>query len=294
MRKDAFLILKEYFCIAAGSFLLAFGLIVFLVPGKLSSGGVSTVGTVLLYLTDIPIFVTTLVLNAILFVFGWRFLGKKSIFKTVAGILFSSLFLALCAHFPVYTEDILLAALLGGVFIGLGIGLAIRQEASTGGSDFAALILNRLIPHISVSHWILFIDCGIIALAGLVFGSITVTLYSAIALLVSMKAADLILTFGDAAKSVFVLSPKAKEISACIQTRFARGTTGIYSKGMYTGQNSLMLLSVVSPKELPVLIHLIRSKDHNAFIIVSDVREVLGEGFKKGTAYDAVRDDKKK
>ncbi len=290
MRKKGKKILKEYFFIAAGSFILALGLTLFLAPMKISSGGVGSIATVFLHLFSIPLSLTTLFVNAVLFLFGYKFLGKSSVMKTLAGILFCSLFLEVTAYFPVYTEDILIATLIGGILMGLGVGLAVRQEASTGGSDFAALILNRFFPHFSVSFLMLWIDCAIILISGLVFRSITVTFYSAITLVVSMKATDLVLTFGDAAKSIYILSPKTQEISVRIQERFERGTTGIYSKGMYSDQNSLMLLSVVSPKELPVLIHLVRDIDKDAFIVVSDAREVLGEGFKTGTAYDNIRD----
>jgi len=271
---------NKYFGIIIGAFLLALGLNLFLVPFRISPGGVSTIGTVLLYLFGVPLSVTTLLLNAVLFLFGYKILGKSAVFKTIWGVVFSSLFLELCAYFPVYTEDVLMATLSGGILTGLGIGLAVRQEASTGGSDFAALMLHRFFPHISVSFLILLIDAIIIVLAGFVFGSITISFYSALSLFVSMKTTDLVLAFGDTAKSIFILSPKTNEISICIQTRFARGTTGIYSRGMYLGKDGLMLFCVVSPKELPSLVRLVRSVDETAFIVISDAREVLGEGFK--------------
>lgn len=289
MQNKTLKVVRSYFSVIAGSFILAIGLVLFLSPMKLSSGGVSTVATVLLHLFGIPLSVTTLALNAVLFLVGYRFLGKSSMLKTVAGIVSLSLFLEICARFPVYTEDILIATIAGGVLMGAGIGLAVRQEASTGGSDFAALILNRFIPHISVSVFILLIDCLIIAAAGLVFRSVTVTVYSAIALFISMQATNSVLSFGEKSKSLFILSARTEEISACIQKRFSRGTTGIYSRGMYEARDSLLLLSVVSPKELPVLIHLVRKIDKNAFIIISDVREVVGEGFGSGAAYDKIR-----
>ncbi len=282
----------KYFGIIIGAFLLALGLNLFLVPFRISPGGVSTIGTILLYFWGVPLSVTTLLLNAVLFLFGYKILGKSAVIKTIWGVIFSSLFLELCAYFPVYTEDVLMATLSGGILTGLGIGLAVRQEASTGGSDFAALMLHRFFPHISVSFFILFIDAVIILLAGVVFGSITVSFYSALTLFVSMKTTDLVLTFGDTAKSIFILSPKTEEISACVQARFSRGTTGIYSRGMYFGKDGLMLFCVVSPKELPALVRLVRSVDETAFIVISDAREVLGEGFKTDTGFDTPKNSK--
>ena len=297
MKKKIGKILLEYLLIALGTFLLALGINMFLLPFKISSGGVSSIATVLYYLFGIPLSVTTILFNAVLFIFSFKFLEKSSIIKTVAGIVFLSGFLEVTSLFPVYTEDLFIATVIGGVLIGAGVGLVIRQEASTGGSDFAALMLSRIFPHISVAVLIMIIDCAIVIFSGLVFKSITIMFYSAIALFIATKVSDAIIVMGDVAKSVYIFSSKNDEISSAIMEKFSRGVTGIYSKGMYSEADSTMLLSVVSPKELPFLIHLVRSIDKNAFIIVYDAKEVLGEGFKQETSYDlltAKKDKKKK
>ncbi len=286
MKNKALKIFIEYSLIALGTFLLALGINQFAIPFKISSGGVSTIGTVLLYLFHIPLSVTNIVFNAILFLLGFRLLGKESVIKTVAGIIFLSVFYELTAFFPAYTEDIFIASVVGGVLIGLGVGLVIRQEASTGGSDFAALMLSRFFPHVSVSVLIMIIDLAIVFLSGIVFGSLTITFYSAIVLFIATKVSDAILVLGDSAKSAYIFSAKNQEIADAIMKKFNRGVTGLYSKGMYSGNDNTMLLCVVSPKELPFLAHLVRGIDKNAFIIISDVKEVLGEGFKEVTAYD--------
>ena len=286
--------LEQYFLILSGTLFLALGLRLFLVPFKISPGGVSTISTVLFYLFRVPLSFTTLIINGILFPLGIKFLGKTGVLKTIFGVLTSSLFLALFENFTLPYGDILAASITGGVLMGAGVGLSVRQEASTGGSDFAALILNRLFPHISVSHFILLIDFIIIAASGFIFKSFSVSFYSALSLIISMKTTDLILSFGDAAKSVFILSEKAREISSAIHTHFERGTTGISARGMYREKEGLMLLSVVSPKELPSLIHFIRAIDSSAFLVIFDAREVLGEGFKSGTSYDKIHQSKKR
>ncbi len=278
MKKRIFL---EYLCIALGALVLAVGLNQFLVPVKLSTGGIGSIGTMLFYLFRIPLAVTNLVLNAILFVFGYKYIGKAAVFKTAAGVLFLSLFLALTEGLWQYSEDILISALVGGLLCGAGVGTVVRVEGSTGGSDFAALILHRLFPHLSVAVLLMGIDFVIILVSGIVFRSVTVMFYSLLALLVAAKVADVILTMGDVAKSVYILSEKHTEIAKCIHTRLERGATGVHSKGMYSGNDTVMLLCVVSPKELPVLVHAVRDIDKGAFVIISDAREVFGEGFKK-------------
>ena len=286
MKKSVRVAVWDYIQIALGCAILAVGMNSFLVPSRISSGGVGTLATVLLYLLNIPLSVTTLVLNALLLLFGYQYLGKAAVVKTVVGVALLSGFLALAEYLPIYTEDVLMATLGGGLLIGLGVGLVVRREASTGGSDFAALILRRFFPHLSTARLILVIDCAIIAVSGLVFRSLTVTLYSLVAMVVASKVTDLILIHGTEAKSVYVLSSKTDEISEIVLRDFSRGVTGIYSKGVYSERDRMMLLCVVSPKELPRLIRAVRRLDPTAFVIISDVREVFGEGFQQTSVYD--------
>ena len=278
----------DYLYIAIGSLILAMGMNMFLVPCQISSGGVGSIGTVLLYVFNIPLSVTNLFFNVILFIFGYKYLGKTSVLKTIIGIIFLSLFLEVTKYFPTFNNDLFVSTVVGGVLVGIGVGFVIRVEASTGGSDFAALILKRFIPHISTATLILIIDCIIIIFAGIVFKSYTITFYSAISMFISSKVTDRIATMGDAAKSILIISKKNNEIAKSVMKNFERGVTGIYSKGLYSEEDKIMLLCVVSPKELPSLIYTVRNIDKNAFTIVFDAREVLGEGFKLKTEYDKI------
>ena len=273
--------LTDYFWIAVGSLILSIGLNWFLVPAKLSVGGVGSIGTILLYLFRIPLSVTNLAVNAVLFGFGYKYMGKAALLKTVAGILFLSLFLALTEGLWAYTEDRIMASLFGGFLCGLGIGLVVRREGSTGGSDFAALLMHHFRPHISVAVCLLLLDMVVVFVSGIVFRSITVMFYSFFALVVAAKVSDMILTMGDVAKSVYILTDKHTQIAEFVHTELMRGATGIHSQGMYSGVARMMLMCVVSPKELPALVRGVRCIDPGAFVIISDVREVLGEGFKE-------------
>lgn len=288
MKKRITRIFADCMIISVGSFILSLGMNLFLVPSQLSSGGVGTVGTVLLYIFGIPLSVTNLAFNIVLFAAGYRFLGKGSVMKTVIGILTLSLFLELTSHLPSVTDDTVIAAVAGGILVGIGLGLVVRRQASTGGSDFAALIVKRLMPHVSVAAVIFIIDLAIIVCAGIVFKSFTVTFYSAAAMFVSSKVTDFIVGYGDLAKTVYIMSEKHEEISAAIMTRFDRGVTGVYSRGVYSRNDGLLLLCVVSPKEVPYVVSAVRSIDKKAFVVINDSREVLGEGFKTETEYDKI------
>lgn len=272
---------KEYFFISVGSLILAISINMFLAPNKISGGGVGTIATILLHVFGVKISITNFIFNVCLFVLGYKLLGKGALVKTIWGILSLTLFLEATSYLPVYTGDIIVSTMAGGFLMGVGVGFAVRVGASTGGSDFAALMLKRFLPHISVANIILVIDLVIIAFSGVVFKSFTVTVYSIAALYVSSIVTDAIVMIGDAAKGVHIFSSKYDEISKNIMQTLERGVTGVNCIGMYTQSNITMLYCVVQPKELPLLIKIVKGIDSGAFIVINDAREVLGEGFKE-------------
>lgn len=273
--------LVDYFYILVGSFILAFAITYFLNPIKISTGGVAGVGTVLYYVAKVPLSVTTLVINAVLFVFGYKTLRSGAVMKTVAGILFLSMALAITPVFGEYDKDILICSIFGGILLGLGVGLVVYKDGSTGGSDFAALIFHKIIPHVSVATFILLIDSAVIIASGIVFRDYTIMFYSVLSLYISSKVTDWVLVNGDHAKSVFIISKKHDEIAKEIMSDIVRGVTGIYSKGCYTGEDNTMLMCVIRNKELPKLLQKVKEIDKDAFTIISNVMEVRGEGFKE-------------
>lgn len=273
-------IAKDYLFIALGTFILAIAINVFMAPNKVSAGGITSLGTILLHLFGVRISVTNLVCNVVLFIFGFRKLGRYAVVQTASGIVLLSLFLEVTSKIPVYTGDILIASVAGGVLMGTGVGLVVRQGASTGGSDFAGLILKRLLPHIPLATLIMLIDCAIVLASGIVFHSFSVTFYSVLSLFVCSLLTDKIITFGDSAKMVQIFSSHAQEITEHIIKDFERGVTGIHCVGMFEKNEALMLECIVKPRELPLYLNLVRSIDKNAFVIIANVQEVLGEGFK--------------
>lgn len=277
MRRNC--LFTQYFSITAGAALLALGVNLFLVPQKLSSGGASALGTVMLFLFRVPVSLSVLVINTVLFLLGFKYLKKSAVLKTAVGSLLFSVFLQLCTYLPAYHDDIFIAAIIGGLLSGLGIGLVVREGASTGGSDFAALIIHKLFPHISLTAAITAIDCIIVTVSGFIFRDATITVYSLISLYLTGKTADIVSVIGSKTKFAFIISKKHSEIASDIIGNFRRGVTGIYCRGMYSGLDSTMLLCAVSPREMPQLIKTVKAFDPNAFVIVCDSMEVLGEGF---------------
>ncbi len=278
----------DYIFILIGTFIVAIGIGVFLAPNKLSPGGVTAVGTVLLHLFKIRLSITNIAVNALLFILGYKYLGRQAVVKTVVGIASLSAFLEVVSLIPKYEGDLIIASITGGVLMGVGVGFVIRHEGSTGGSDFAALILNRFFPHISTAKLIMVVDGVIIAVAGIVFRSIEVTFYSVVTLFVATRVADAICTLGNAAKTVQIFSEKNEEIAQMILHDLNRGITGVHCKGMYSDKESMMLLCVAAPKQLPVIINRVRKIDMGAFIVVNDTKEVLGQGFALESSYDKI------
>ncbi len=283
-----FLFTKNTVFISIGSFILSLGINMFLTPNKISSGGVSSIGTILLHLFNIKMSVTNIAINLVLFFIGYKYLGKESVIKTIIGIIFLTLFLEITSFFPIYNDDIMLATIIGGFFIGAGTGLVVRRSGSTGGSDFLALVIKRFMPHISLANIILIIDSVVIIISGIVFKSVTVTIYSIISMYISSRVTDAVVTLGSNAKAVQIFSQKSEEIANYVIKEFERGITGIYCKGMYSHKEKTMLLCVVSPKELPLLVGAIRTIDKRAFVIINDAKEVLGEGFKSYADYNEI------
>lgn len=273
-------IAKDYLFLVIGTFILAVAINTFLAPNKVSAGGITSLGTILLHLFGIRISVTNLVCNIVLFIFGYRMLGKYAVVQTASGILLLSVFLEVTAKIPAYTGDLLIASVTGGVLMGIGVGLVVRQGASTGGSDFAALILKRILPHIPLATLIMLIDCLIVLISGIVFKSFTITFYSVLALILCSVLTDKIITFGDSAKMLQIFSSHAQEITDHIIKDFERGVTGIHCIGMFEKNESLMLECIVKPRELPLYLNMVRKIDPHAFVIIGNVQEVLGEGFK--------------
>lgn len=266
--------------ITLGAFILALGINIFLVPQRLSTGGVSGIGTVLKYAFNIPLSVTNILINAFLFILGFKLLGKSAVIKTVFGIIMLTVFLELTSYLPMYTGDIFSAFSAGSVLVGVGVGLVIRQGASTGGSDFSALMINKYMPHISIAKIMLFIDCLVVFASGILFKSIQVMIYSLCALYISSKLSDHILVLGDNAKSVYIFSSHNDSIAQAILTELERGATAIKAKGMYSQKEKEILFCAVNPKELPKVVELVKDTDEDAFMIINDVHKVLGEGFK--------------
>lgn len=275
----------DYLYIIFGTTILAIGLNSFLDPHGLVIGGATGLAIIIRSLSirffqiDVPLSVTNIILNIPLLiicfkVFGWKYL-KRTLFATV----YLSVALIYTKWIPVIESDLTLASIFGGVLAGAGLGFTFKCSATTGGTDLVASIIHNYNKHISLSKIMFVIDVIIIAAGFFVFGSLA-TLYAVIAVFIITKIIDTILEGFSFAKAAFIISDKYDLISEEITKNLERGATAIYGKGLYTLKEKNIILCVVSSKEIIKLKELTAKADPNAFVIVADVREVLGEGFK--------------
>ncbi len=278
--------LTHYLLIVAGTLLMAASVNWVYEPLELVTGGITGLAIVIKKLTSIwiedgvPIWLTTIVLNIPLFLAAILVKGKTFLRNTLFGTISLTAALYLVPPIHLVFEDMILASVLGGVLDGVGLGLIFVSMASTGGSDLLAMIIHKYKPYLSVPQILIVIDTVII-LAGIVSFGIMKALYAIIAVYILAKVSDGILEGLKFAKMAYIISDNYNEIAGQILIQLDRGVTGISATGMYSNAEKKMLFCVVSKKEIVKLTDIVAGIDPKAFIIVSDAREVTGEGFRE-------------
>ncbi len=272
-------LLKKYFPIFFGCFVSGAGIGLFLSPGKIAAGGASGIGILLYNLFSFPVAITVLIVNALLIIIGYRYLDKSVIIKTIISTIFLSVFIELFSKVSLGINDSFISCAYGGALAGLGSGIVINSGSSTGGSDFGAVIAHKFIPFVSVPRIMLFIDLAIAVVSGGAFSDFSLMLYAIAALFIASKSAEFVIEGVNFSKLLFVISDKNDEIASYIINKINRGVTSFEAKGEFSGMGRKVLMCALSPMQFPGLKSYIHSKDKNAFIILTDARNVFGEGF---------------
>ena len=264
-----------------GAFIIAIAVSLFLLPNELSSGGFSGIATILYYLFNFPVGTTIIVLNVPLFIFATLKIGKRFLLKSLLGTISLSVFIDILEKLTPITNDKILACVYGGILTGLGTALILRAHSSTGGSDLAGNIIKEYKPMARTGNLIMIIDAIIVVLNVIFLKKVEIALYSAITIYLMGKVIDIIFEGIYFTKLVFIISDKSEEVSKIIVNNIKRGVTGIYGKGIYTKENKLVLMCAIGRRELAELKSSIKEIDSNAFLIITNSREVLGTGFKE-------------
>lgn len=267
----------EWVLIVVGSLIYAIGLNAFLIANHLAEGGFVGISVILLYVFHFPIGMTFFVLNIPLLLVAWRMFGHEFVLKTTLGVVSVSVFSEVTKTIQIATHDRLLAALYAGVLTGIGLGLIFRTGGTTGGADIIARILRHQ-RGIGMGKTLFAIDLMVTCLVLIIVGK-EIAMYSLVGLFVSSRVIDFVLDGARSGKALTIISQKHQDIVSAIHDEMDRGTTLLEATGGYTGRNSKVVYCVVSREEVVRVQRIVHKVDASAFVTVSSVHEVLGEGF---------------
>lgn len=270
--------LKEYLIITVGCFFYAVSINYFFISNHLAEGGVAGICLILFYLFKLPVGIMYFVINIPLLIMGWKLVGRDFLFKTLYGTSCLSFLITLTETWKGPSNDIMLGSIYGGVLIGIGLGLIFMVNGSTGGTDVVARILNRHFD-IPMGRTMLILDVVILGVAAMFFGK-EIVMYTLISMAIVSKAIDYFQDGYTKAKGITIISSKSEEIKERIMNETGRGTTIIKGEGGFTGNEMNLLFCVVSKFEVTKVKSIVKETDSFAFLTISDVSEVLGEGFK--------------
>ncbi len=277
---------RDYTLMVVGVLVTGFGLDAFLIPNKIAAGGVSGLATIFYHLardngTSLPVGIQMLVMNVALLLVALRLRGWRFAAKTIFGIVGLSLSVDLLSPFVPHlaTDDFLLAALYGGAVSGLGLGMVFKAGGNTGGSDLIAQLIAPKVA-LGLGQLTLAVDALVTLVAALVFGP-ELALYGAVAIFVSGGVIDLVLEGLPVNKAAFIISDHSDKIAHHILHDLGRGATAIQARGLYSDTPREMIFCVVYRNEIDRLKEVVYAVDPKALLIISDVHEAIGEGFRE-------------
>lgn len=272
--------------IAFGTLLMGIGVKWFYDSSELVTGGFSGISIMLKSVslkwteTGLPLWLTTLLLNIPLFMVCYKKMGKTYFWMSLFGMICLSVWLLVLPDVQLEKPDLLLASTYGGAISGLGLGLILRNEASTGGVDLLASMLHEIFPGYSIAQIMQVLD-GMILLTGAALFGVEKALYALLAVMVTAKLSDFVVEGVHFSKIAYIVSAKHELISEQIMSELKRGVTAFDAQGMYQREHRVMLMCAVPKKELVRLKKIVLNCDANAFIMIVESKEVLGEGFRQ-------------
>ena len=263
-----------------GSLLFALGFDLFLLPHELNAGGVSGLSMVIHKLIPfMSVGVIQIIINLPLFLFGGLRIGKKFFVGSLLGMASSSLFIDLFSNLPVPQSEPLLGLIYGSLLCGAGIGIVFASGTSTGGSDILVRLLKLRLRNVPVGQICLAIDLTVAVLTGLVFRDVTKTLYTGVTVFLTTKIMDAVIYRFDYSKVALIVTDQYEAVAKTVGEKLSRGTTYLYGEGAYTGKQTKVVLTAIKRQQLAELKELVTDIDPNAFIILQEAHQVLGDGF---------------
>ena len=268
--------------ILIASLIYAFGFNWCFAPNNFSFGGITGIAQIIhKFVPVLPVGTLALMMNLPLFLLGWKLLGGKVLINSLCAMALGSLMIdgmnLVYSFQPM--EEPLLACLYGGAITGLALGLLLRRGITTGGTDLGARLLKLKWKHLPIGQLLLTLDVAVVACHTIAFRELNLALYSVVALYVSSLVLDRVVYGGNAAKVAFIVSDRHQEIAAELMRSLERGVTVLHGQGAWSGSEKEALYCVFKPNQIAQLKHLVHTIDPNAFLVVSEAHEVLGDGF---------------
>lgn len=262
-----------------GAVLMSVGLEIFLVPNKIIDGGITGISIILSYLTQVQVGIFLTLLNLPFLFIGYKMIGKTFALSTLFSILIMSIGTALLHPVKELTNDPLLAAVFGGIILGIGVGIVIRFGGSLDGTEIVAILVSKKIPF-SVGEIVMFFNLFILGSAGFVY-SWDRAMYSLIAYFIAYKMIDVTIEGFDESKSVWIISDSFRQIGEAILDRLGRGVTYLEGEGGFTGDDKKVIFCVITRLEEAKLKSIVDELDPAAFLAVGNIHDVKGGRFKK-------------
>ncbi|ULL14110.1 YitT family protein [Paenibacillus sp. H1-7] len=272
-------LIKRTFFMLLGAAFVSVGLEIFLVPNKIIDGGVVGISIILSHLTKLPLGIFLLLINLPFLFLGYKQIGKTFALSTLISVLFMSVGTTLLHPVPPLTIDPLLAAVFGGIIVGIGVGLVIRSGGSLDGTEIVAILFNKKTPF-SVGEIVMFFNFFILGSAGFVFGW-DHAMYSLIAYYIAFKMIDITIEGFDESKSVWIISDNYREIGEALLSRLGRGVTYLNGEGGFSGGEKRVIFCVITRLEEAKLKSIVEEHDSTAFLAIGNIHDVKGGRFKK-------------
>ena len=278
-------VLLKYLVITLGAVIYAVGFQFFLYPNNITSGGVVGTSMIINQLTGMPVGVMTILLNIPLFIIAWRHFGLEFMIGSLVGMGLSSVLVDVFAGFDlILTDDPMLAAVIGGVVKGTSLGMIYYVGGTTGGLDIVVKILRQKLASVNFGTIMLALDTIIIAVYAMVLGRYESAMYSLIAMYVTTKVVDLVLYGIDNACLCYIISNSTEEITKeIVSGPLHRGVTLLEGRGAYSGAHRDVMMCVIKRQQIGQLKHLVKNVDEKAFFIVTNAKNVFGNGFESFT-----------
>lgn len=273
--------LIDTFIFVVGGILYSIAINCFLSKNNILNGGFTGIATILNYLFQLPIGTVIFIMNIPLFLIAFKKLGAKFVLRTVWATLINSLFIDLGAVLPVYQNDLLLSSLFGGAFVGLALGIIFIRNATTGGVDIIAKLVKLHFPHISIGRSILLFDAFVVVLGGIIYRNFESMLYAAVVIFVSAQVLDYVIFGVSRGAMILIISEQSEKLCNMIISDLDRGVTILKAQGGYSKTDKNVLLCACFDNQTHKLIKKIKSADENAFFIVTQSKQILGNGFMK-------------